>query len=199
MLERKSKEISRPIVLISDEPYRGIVYDNVAVPSVLKSYSNSLVVTSFSKDLSLPGERLGYVAINPAMDNATTTMDGLVLANRILGFVSAPGLMQRAVKNVLREVVDVSVYKRRRDRLYDALTGFGYQCVKPEGAFYLFPKSPLQDDISFVAALQKKLILTVPGTGFGGPGYFRIAYCVSDQTIEGSLKGFEETIREIRS
>jgi aspartate aminotransferase len=199
LLERKSKEIARPIVLISDEPYRGITYDNVLVPSVLKAYSNSLVVTSFSKDLSLPGERLGYVAINPAMDNATTTMDGLVLANRILGFVSAPSLMQRAVKNVLREVVDVSVYKRRRDRLYDALTGFGYQCVKPEGAFYLFPKSPLQDDISFVAALQKKLILTVPGTGFGGPGYFRIAYCVSDHTIEGSLKGFEETIRELHS
>jgi aspartate aminotransferase len=171
----------------------------VAVPSVLKAYSNSLVATSFSKDLSLPGERLGYIAINPAMDNATTTMDGLVLANRILGFVSAPGLMQRAVKNVLREVVDVSVYKRRRDQLYAALTGFGYECVKPEGAFYLFPKSPLQDDIAFVAALQKKLILTVPGTGFGGPGYFRIAYCVSDQTIEGSLKGFEETILEIRS
>ncbi len=199
LLERKSKDIARPIVLISDEPYRGIIYDNVAVPSVLKAYNNSLVATSFSKDLSLPGERLGYVAINPAMDNAATTMDGLVLANRILGFVSAPSLMQRAVKNVLRGIVDVSVYKRRRDRLYEALTGFGYECVKPEGAFYLFPKSPLPDDVSFVTALQKKLILTVPGTGFGGPGYFRIAYCVSDQTIEGSMKGFEEAIREIRS
>ncbi len=199
LLERKSKDIARPIVLISDEPYRGIIYDNVAVPSVLKAYNNSLVATSFSKDLSLPGERLGYVAINPAMENAATTMEGLVLANRILGFVSAPSLMQRAVKNVLRGIVDVSVYKRRRDRLYEALTGFGYECVKPEGAFYLFPKSPLPDDVSFVTALQKKLILTVPGTGFGGPGYFRIAYCVSDQTIEGSMKGFEEAIREIRS
>ena len=186
-------------MLISDEPYRGITYDGIKVPGILQAYSHSVVATSFSKDLSLPGERLGYIAVNPAMDNAAVTMDGLVLANRILGFVSAPGLMQRAVKNVLREVVDVNVYKRRRDRLYEALTSFGYQCVKPEGAFYLFPKSPLADDVGFVALLQKRLVLTVPGTGFGSPGYFRIAYCVSDETIEGSLKGFKEAIEEARS
>jgi aspartate aminotransferase len=199
LLERKSKEIGRAIVLISDEPYRGITYDGIKVPGILQAYSSSIVATSFSKDLSLPGERLGYIAVNPAMEQATLTMDGLVLANRILGFVSAPGLMQRAVKTVLREVVDVSVYKRRRDRLYEALTSFGYQCVKPEGAFYLFPKSPLADDVAFVALLQKRLVLTVPGTGFGRPGYFRIAYCVSDETIEGSLKGFKEAIEEARS
>lgn len=197
LLEKKSKEIGRAIVLISDEPYRGITYDGVKVPSILQAYANSIVVTSFSKDLSLPGERLGYVAMNPKMADASDTVGGLVLANRILGFVNAPSLMQRAVKDVLREVVDISVYQRRRDRLYGALTSFGYQCVKPEGAFYLFPKSPIPDDVQFVAALQKKLILTVPGTGFGGPGYFRIAYCVSDETIEGSLKGFEEAIKEI--
>lgn len=199
LLDRKSREIGRAIVLISDEPYRGIVYDGIKVPGILQAYSHSVVATSFSKDLSLPGERLGYIAVNPAMDQATLTMDGLVLANRILGFVSAPGLMQRAVKSVLREVVDVNVYKRRRDRLYEALTSFGYQCVKPEGAFYLFPKSPLADDVGFVALLQKRLVLTVPGTGFGTPGYFRIAYCVSDETIEGSLKGFKEAIEEARS
>lgn len=199
LLKSKSREMGRPIVLISDEPYRGITYDDVSVPSILRAYENSLVVTSFSKDLSLPGERLGYIAMNPKMEDAAATMDGLVLANRILGFVNAPGLMQRAVKDVLREKVDVSVYKRRRDRLYGALTDFGYQCVKPEGAFYLFPKSPLEDDVKFVAHLQKKLILVVPGTGFGGPGYFRIAYCVSDETIEGSLKGFREAIDELRS
>jgi aspartate aminotransferase len=199
LLDRKSREIGRAIVLISDEPYRGIVYDGMKVPGILQAYSQSIVATSFSKDLSLPGERLGYIAVNPAMDQATLTMDGLVLANRILGFVSAPGLMQRAVKSVLREVVDVSVYKRRRDRLYEALTSFGYQCVKPEGAFYLFPKSPLADDVGFVALLQKRLVLTVPGTGFGTPGYFRIAYCVSDETIEGSLKGFKEAIEEARN
>jgi aspartate aminotransferase len=198
LLRQKSGEIGRPVVLISDEPYRAITYDGVGVPSILKAYENSVVVTSFSKDLSLAGERLGYIALNPAMDGASLAMEGLVLCNRILGFVNAPALIQRAVKGVLRNVVDVSVYKRRRDRLYSMLTSFGYECVKPEGAFYLFPKSPIDDDVSFVASLQKKLILTVPGTGFGGPGYFRIAYCVSDDTIEGSLKGFQEAIKDVR-
>jgi aspartate aminotransferase len=186
------------VVLISDEPYRGIIYDGAVVPSILKAYDNSIVVTSFSKDLSLAGERLGYIAMNPKIDNPSLTMGGLVLSNRILGFVNAPGLMQRAVKDVMRDVVDVSVYKRRRYRLHGALTEFGYECVKPEGAFYLFPKSPIEDDVQFVARLQKKLILVVPGTGFGGPGHFRISYCVSDETIEGSLEGFKEAIDEIR-
>jgi len=197
LLAQESKKIGRPIVLISDEPYRAITYDGVKVPSILKAYPNSIVASSFSKDLSLPGERLGYIAVNPAMEDAALTADGLVLANRILGFVNAPALMQRAVRSVLKEVVDVGVYKRRRDRLYNALTSFGYECVKPEGAFYLFPKSPLEDDVAFIALLQKKLILAVPGTGFGAPGYFRIAYCVSDETIEGSLSGFEQAIREL--
>lgn len=197
LLKTKSSEYGRTIVLISDEPYRGIVYDGVVVPSVLKAYSNSIVVTSFSKDLSIPGERLGYVAANPAIENAALTMEGLVLANRILGFVNAPALMQRAVRDSLSKVVDVSLYKRRRDRLFEALTEFGYTCEKPKGAFYLFPKSPIEDDVRFTALLQQKLILTVPGTGFGGPGHFRIAYCVSDSTIEGSLKGFQEAIQEI--
>ncbi|MCX5862253.1 MAG: pyridoxal phosphate-dependent aminotransferase [Desulfomonile sp.] len=198
VLEQKSSEFGRPVVLISDEPYRGIIYDGVVVPSILKAYPNSIIVTSFSKDLSIPGERLGYIAVSPAIENAAMTMDGLVLANRILGFVNAPALMQRAVKDSLRKSVDVSVYKRRRDRLYEALSDFGYDCVKPKGAFYLFPKCPVKDDIAYTALLQKRLILTVPGTGFGGPGYFRIAYCVSDQTIEGSLKGFQEAIKEAK-
>ncbi len=197
MLRAKSKEVGRTIVLISDEPYRGIIYDGASVPSILKSYENSLVVTSFSKDLSIPGERLGYIAMNPGMQDAENTLAGLVLCNRILGFVNAPSLIQRAVANHLTDLVDVSIYKRRRDRLFNALTGFGYDVIKPEGAFYLFPKSPLEDDVAFVARLREKLILTVPGVGFGGPGFFRIAYCVSDETIEGSLKGFEEAIREL--
>jgi aspartate aminotransferase len=196
LMERKSREIGRSLVLVADEPYRGITYDDVKVPSILKLCPNSIVVTSFSKDLSLAGERLGYVAMNPRIDDAPLTMEGLVLCNRVLGFVNAPGLIQRAVKDVLDEVIDVSVYRRRRDLLYDALTDFGYECVKPEGAFYLFPKSPLEDDVQFVGMLQKKLILVVPGSGFGGPGYFRIAYCVSDATIKGSLKGFEQAIKE---
>lgn len=199
LLRKKSSEIGRTITLISDEPYRGVIYDRATVPSVLKAYANSIVATSFSKDLSLPGERLGYIAMNPAMENAQQTYDGLVLCNRILGFVNAPALMQRAVQICLDDIVDISVYKRRRDKLCDALTSFGYDLVKPDGAFYLFPKSPLEDDVAFVNLLQQKLILTVPGTGFGGPGYFRIAYCVSDATIEGSLKGFEEAIKEAKS
>jgi aspartate aminotransferase len=199
LLERKGREIGRTIVLISDEPYRGIVYDGLTVPSILQAYAHSVVVTSFSKDLSLAGERLGYVAMSPKMENASLTMDGLVLSNRILGFVNAPALIQRAAMDHLRSVVDVAVYKRRRDRLYDALTSFGYECTRPEGAFYLFPKSPLADDVSFVGLLQKKLVLTVPGTGFGGPGFFRVAYCVADETIEGSLKGFQEAFQEVKS
>ncbi|MDQ1240051.1 MAG: aspartate aminotransferase [Thermodesulfobacteriota bacterium] len=199
LLERKSVQYGRPIVLISDEPYRAITYDGAIVPSVLKAYRNSVTVTSFSKDLSIPGERLGYIAVSPEMDNLDSTLDGLVLCNRILGFVNAPALMQRAVKGCLRSIVDVSIYKRRRDRLYNALSEFGYECEKPEGAFYLFPKSPIPNDVDFAAVLQKKLILTVPGTGFGGPGYFRIAYCVSDHTIEGSLKGFKEAIDEVKA
>lgn len=195
VLRSKSNEFGRAIVLISDEPYRGIIYDGAVVPSILKAYKNSMVVTSFSKDLSIPGERLGYIAMNPAMESAEKTAAGLVLANRILGFVNAPSLIQRAVANHLNDIVDVSVYKRRRDRLYNALTGFGYDVIKPEGAFYLFPKSPIEDDVAFVARLRDKLILTVPGVGFGGPGFFRIAYCVSDETIEGSMKGFEEAIK----
>ncbi len=198
LLKRKSKEIGRTIILISDEPYRGIVYDGVEVPSIFKAYSQSIVATSFSKDLSLPGERLGYAAVNPAMESVSTVMDALILCNRILGYVNAPALIQRAVKTTLRDQVDISIYQRRRDALLSALTAFGYECVKPEGAFYLFPKSPLEDDVAFVGLLQEKLVLTVPGTGFGGPGHFRISYCVSDQTIEGSLKGFEEAIKECR-
>jgi aspartate aminotransferase len=197
LLRRKSGEVGRAILLISDEPYRGITYDGVTVPGILSAYENSIVATSFSKDLSIPGERLGYIAVNPSIDGGSTVMDGLVLSNRILGFVNAPSLMQRAVKDVLSELVDISVYKRRRDRLYEALTSFGYECVQPEGAFYLFPKSPIPDDVAFVAQLQKKLVLTVPGTGFGGPGYFRIAYCVSDETIEGALNGFQQAIDEV--
>jgi aspartate aminotransferase len=197
LLERKSKELGRTVVLISDEPYRAITYDDVTVPSIIKAYPNSVVVTSFSKDLSLAGERLGYIALNPAMENAAQAMDGLVLSNRILGFVNAPALIQRAVRESLNDVVDVSVYKRRRDKLYSALTSFGYQCVKPKGAFYLFPKSPIEDDVKFTALLQQKLVLTVPGSGFFGPGCFRISYCVSDETIEGSLPAFEEAIKEI--
>jgi aspartate aminotransferase len=198
LLTRKSAEVGRTISLVADEPYREIAFDGIIPPSVLKAYPHSFVASSFGKSLSMPGERLGYAAMSPGMDDAAVTMNGLILSNRILGFVNAPALAQRAVKTVLSAVVDASIYQRRRDRLCEALKRFGYDFVWPQGAFYLFPKSPLPDDVSFVALLKKKRILTVPGVGYGLPGHFRIAYCVPDATIEGSLKGFEEALKEAR-
>lgn len=198
LLARKGAEVGRAIALIADEPYRETVFDGIIPPSVLKAYPHSFVASSFGKSLSMPGERLGYVAMSPTMDNAALTMGGLILSNRILGFVNAPALAQRAVKTVLSAVVDASIYQRRRDRLCEALKRIGYEFVWPQGAFYLFPKSPLPDDVSFVALLKKKRILTVPGMGYGLPGHFRIAYCVPDKTIEDSLNGFEEAFNEAR-
>ncbi|MBW2353256.1 MAG: pyridoxal phosphate-dependent aminotransferase [Deltaproteobacteria bacterium] len=195
LLSQYSGKFGRPIYLISDEPYRKIVYDNVVVPSVFDVYNESFVVTSFSKDLSLPGERIGYAAAHPQISDKSMVLAGMVLCNRILGYVNAPAIMQRAVVHLLKESVDISLYREKRDRLYEGLTSFGYQLVKPEGAFYLFPKTPVEDDVSFVAALQEENILTVPGSGFGGPGHFRIAYCVSDQVIERALPGFERVIK----
>ncbi len=195
LLETHSRKRQDPIYLISDEPYRKIVYDGISVPSVFDAYKESFVVTSFSKDLSLPGERIGYGAVHPHMSEKNLISAGMVLSNRILGYVNAPALMQRAVAGLLDVSVDISIYQRKRDMLYEGLSSFGYKCIKPEGAFYLFPRSPIGDDTKFVAALQEENILTVPGSGFGGPGHFRIAYCVSDSTIERSLPGFERMIK----
>ena len=195
LMTRFSSKFGQPIYLISDEPYRKIVYDGITVPSVFNVYSESFVVTSFSKDLSLPGERIGYAAAHPDMSEKGMILAGMVLCNRVLGYVNAPAFMQRAIARLLHSSVDVSVYQKKRDLLSNALTSMGYQLVKPEGAFYLFPRTPVEDDVAFVTALQKENILTVPGTGFGGPGHFRIAYCVSDQVIEKSLPGFERTIK----
>lgn len=195
LLEKESKRIGRTIYLISDEPYRKIVYNGVNVPSIFDVYQESFVVSSFSKDLSLPGERIGYAAIHPGASDRGILSAGMVLCNRIIGFVNAPALMQRAVSGLLENSVDISIYKKKRDMLCEGLSSFGYDFIKPEGAFYLFPKSPIQDDVEFVFALQEENILTVPGSGFGGPGHFRIAYCVSDRVIERSLPGFERAIK----
>jgi len=195
LMTRFSSKFGQPIYLISDEPYRKIVYDGITVPSVFNVYSESFVVTSFSKDLSLPGERIGYAAAHPDMSEKGMILAGMVLCNRVLGYVNAPAFMQRAIARLLHSSVDVSVYQKKRDLLSNALTSMGYQLIKPEGAFYLFPRTPVEDDVAFVTALQKENILTVPGTGFGGPGHFRIAYCVSDRVIERSLPGFERTIK----
>ncbi len=185
-----------PIYLISDEPYRKIAYDGITVPSIFDNYRESFVVTSFSKDLSIPGERIGYAVAHPQISDRQTVMGGMVLSNRILGYVNAPALMQRAICHLLEESVDVAEYQKKRDMLCEGLASFGYEFIKPQGAFYLFPRTPIEDDVAFVAALQEENILTVPGSGFGGPGHFRIAYCVSDQVIEKALPGFERAIKK---
>ena len=196
LLTHHSAKRGNPIYLISDEPYRKIVFDGVEVPSIFDAYSESFLVTSFSKDLSLPGERIGYAAVHPHMSDKGPILAGMVFCNRTLGYVNAPALMQRAVAHLLHESVDISLYQKNRDLFCDALWSFGYQFEKPEGAFYLFPRSPIDDDVAFIEALQEENILTVPGSGFLGPGHFRIAYCVSESTVVNSLPGFERVIKK---
>jgi len=195
LLNEQSQRFGRPVYLISDEPYRKIVYDGIEVPSIFNIYKESFVATSFSKDLSLPGERIGYAAVNPDILEKDLIVDGMVLSNRILGYVNAPALMQRAIIGLLDVSVEVSLYQKKRDMLCAGLTSLGYQYVKPQGAFYLFPKSPIEDDVEFVSALKEENVLTVPGSGFGCPGHFRIAYCVPDSVIERSMTGFGKAIK----
>jgi aspartate aminotransferase len=198
LLKKKSKDLKKTIYLVSDEPYNEIVYDNVIVPSVLNAYDNSIVAYSYSKTLSLPGERMGYIAVNPKINEANYLISALILCTRILGFVHAPALMQRIVVKLQNAAVDVEVYQKKRDLLCAGLAKAGYKFAKPQGAFYLFVKSPIPDDVNFVKMLLKKNILVVPGSGFGGPGNFRIAYCVEDATIINSMKGFGQAIRECK-
>ncbi len=195
-LTQYSQRCGRPIYLISDEPYRKIIYDGLICPSIFDAYRESFLVTSFSKDLSLAGERIGYIAVHPLLADKDIIIEGLILCNRILGFVNAPALMQRLIPFVLEDSVDITEYKRKRDVLCKGLEAAGYTFTMPEGTFYLFPETPIPDDVEFVRALQEENILTVPGSGFGGPGYFRIAYCVEDKTIEGALSGFARVMEE---
>lgn len=188
---------NQTIYILSDEPYSKIIYDEARVPSVFQVYGNSMVITSYSKDLSLPGERIGYVAVNPQMDNWRQIVDGLTFCNRILGFVNAPALMQRILPKVQGMKVNVQEYQKKRDSLCRGLASAGYTFSKPEGAFYLFPKSPISDDVEFVNELLQENILAVPGAGFGTPGYFRLAYCVADRVIEGSMEGFRRAIKKV--
>jgi aspartate aminotransferase len=196
LLEEASMELGRPVFLISDEPYRRLAFNGERVPSIMKHYGNSIVATSFSKDLSIPGERLGYVAVNPEATHKKDLIDALILANRILGFVNAPAFMQRVVAEAVHESVDVGIYQKRRDILAEILIGAGYDFVLPKGAFYFFPKAPIADDIKFVNILQDELILTVPGSGFGCPGHFRIAFCVDEKVIERSREGFKRAFNK---
>jgi len=184
------------VYVISDEPYARIAFDGNHVPNIFPLIESSIIVTSHSKDLALPGERIGYLAANPRMDTVMQFMEGAVFSNRVLGFVNAPALMQRLVAKLQDESVDIADYQAKRDLLVKELTGMGFEMVRPDGAFYLFPKSPLADDVAFVKMAQKHHILLVPGAGFGAPGFFRIAYCVDMKVIERSLPAWSSLAKE---
>lgn len=190
IIQRKEKEFGSEIFLVSDEPYRKILFDGLEYPHIFDHHVRSIVATSHSKDLALPGERIGFVAVHPDYDDKTELMDGLVFCNRTLGFVNAPALIQHIVKNLQSVTIDVQQYQDKRDFMYQNLTEIGYEMPMPQGAFYMFPKSPIEDDVEFTAELQKSNVLVVPGRGFGSPGHFRLSYCVTDETLAGSLEGF---------
>lgn len=198
LLASRSKDLGRTIYLLSDEPYRKIVFDGHRVPSIFKAYDQSIIATSYSKDLSIPGERIGFAAVNPAAAYRRDIMAGMTLATRILGFINAPALMQRVVAELQGISVDIDAYLKKRNLLCQGLADAGYAFLKPPGTFYLFPKSPIEDDVAFVQALQKELILTVPGQGFLYPGYFRIAFCVDDDTIVNAMPGFKRVMEQYR-
>ena len=197
-LKEHSGKSGKPVYLISDDPYQKITFDGVEAASVLEFYENSIYITSHSKDIALPGERIGFVAVHPKCEDADNIMAGLIFSNRVLGFVNAPALIQRVVKNVQGVTVDVEQYRKKRDFLYAELTRIGYDVVKPQGAFYFFPKAPIEDEVEFVKKLAEHKVLVVPGRGFGSPGYFRISYCLPDSVIEGSIPGFESAFKAFR-
>lgn len=191
ILEKAEKRVGHPIYVISDEPYRELVYDGVTVPFMSLYIKNCIIGYSFSKSLSLPGERIGYLAVPKEADGYGELMDGLTVAERILGFVNAPSLQQRMIKRCIDEATDVAAYDKNRRFLYESLTEMGFECIRPEGAFYLFMKSPIEDEKVFVAEGKKHNILMVPATSFGCPGYVRLAYCVSYDMIQRSMPAFK--------
>ncbi|MBU4260671.1 MAG: pyridoxal phosphate-dependent aminotransferase [Proteobacteria bacterium] len=194
MLSACQEKFGSTIFLLSDEPYRKIIFDDQQVPSIFQSYPNSIVVSSYSKDLSLPGERIGYIAVHPRITEKNALLAAMTLANRILGFVNAPALMQRVIAELQGVTVDTSIYARRRKTFCDILTAVGFAFTPPKGAFYIFPKTPISDDVQFVAHLQKYKILAVPGRGFGMPGYIRLAFCVDDDVIARSASAFKQAM-----
>jgi aspartate aminotransferase len=198
LLAGKEKEFATEILVISDEPYSKIVYEQAAVPQILKIFKHSVLVNSYSKSLAIPGERIGYIAVNPAIEASELFVNGLIFAHRTLGFVNAPALFQKIVGDALAAAVNTQEYQKRRDYLYSRLTELGYACVKPQGAFYLFPQSLIPDDIEFTKRALKYNLLLVPGSGFGCPGHFRIAYCVDLQTITNSIPAFKALADEFR-
>ena len=198
IMEEKQKEFGTEIYLISDEPYRELAYDGVEVPYLTKYYDNTIVGYSYSKSLSLPGERIGYLVIPDEVCDSEKLNAAANVATRILGFVNAPTLQQKVVKACLNEQTDISYYDRNRETLYNGLKELGFECIKPEGAFYLFVKSPVADEKKFCNAAKKHNILLVPGSSFGCPGYVRMAYCVAYETIINSLPKFKELAEEYK-
>ena len=198
IIRQKEKEYGTEIYLVSDEPYRRIIFDQLEYPHIFDHHQRSIVATSHSKDLALPGERIGYIAIHPECPDKEEIIDGMVFCNRTLGFVNAPALAQHLVSSLQSVTVDVSLYERKRDFLYSELIEMGYSVVSPEGAFYMFPKAPIEDDVEFVDTLKEERVLAVPGTGFGLPGYFRLSYCLNDETIEGALPGLKRAIAQYK-
>lgn len=196
IMEAKQKEFGTDIYLISDEPYRELAYDGVEVPYLTKYYANTMVGYSFSKSLSLPGERIGYLVIPDEASDSSDLISAASVATRILGFVNAPTLQQKMVVKCLNEQTDISYYDRNRETLYNGLSECGFTCIKPEGAFYLFVKSPIENEKEFCEAAKKYNILIVPGSSFGCPGYVRMAYCVAYETIVNALPKFKELAKE---
>ena len=196
ILEEKQKEYGHDIYIISDEPYREIVFEGTDSPFISSFYDNSICCYSFSKSLSLPGERIGYVVVPDEASDSQLLIDGIGVSNRILGFVNAPSLIQKAVARCIDEKTNIDFYDTNRKLLYDALTGYGFTCVKPEGAFYLWLKSPVADEVEFVQAAKKYNIILVKGSAFGCAGYVRMAYCVSPDMIKRSLPAFEKLAKE---
>ena len=195
LLQKKQREYGNTIYVISDEPYARLAYDNSEVPCIFNHLDNSVMVTSHSKDLALPGERIGYLAANPVLEDVETFIEGAIFSNRVLGFVNAPALMQRLITDLQDESVDIGAYEHKRNLLYENLSALGFSMVRPQGGFYLFPKSPMADDVAFVTMAQEEKILLVPGKGFGAPGYFRIAYCIDLDIIERSMPAWERLAR----
>lgn len=198
ILRQAQKKLGTNIYLIADEPYREIVYDGVTVPYIPLYFENTIIAYSYSKSLSLPGERIGYLVIPSEAADFDDVLGGAVIANRILGFVNAPSLMQRVIAKCLDMETDVAGYNKNREALYNGLLEAGYECIKPQGTFYLFVKSPIENDGEFCQLAKKYNLLMVPGSAFACPGYVRIAYCVSYETVVNSLPKFKELMQEIK-
>jgi len=197
LLRRKEAEYGHEIYIVSDEPYKKIIYDGLKYPSPLNFHRHSIIATSHSKDLSIAGERIGYVALHPEAEHHDEMMTGLVFCTRVLGFINAPAFMQNVVRNLQDVTIPVAEYQRHRDYIYEHLVRFGYTVNKPQGAFYIFPRCPIADDVAFIHELQQEHhVLTVPGVAFGTPGYFRLVYCVDDRTLERSMPGLEALARK---